>query len=125
MAAEIPLLRDVKITLYDSFGYLVPGAVLLLGLGVAYWSLCRPESPLTIPTLRVEHWVALAVLASLCGHMGQAIGNVVDKAFPSAEEVLFSGKGEDSLPKAVTGKTKAEVAKVYGINADGLEAEVL
>lgn len=64
-----------ELTLYDLFGYLLPGIPTLTALAVAGWSLVEPASN---PPINAPSGVFLAVLVIGCylmGHLAQALGN--------------------------------------------------
>jgi hypothetical protein len=71
------VLKDVQVTLYDIFGYLLPGFVALAALGALFWAVVAPHHPVTVPNWSGEIWLAVIVSAYLAGHLLQAAANVV------------------------------------------------
>jgi hypothetical protein len=71
-------------TLYEVFGYLLPGSVTLFGLALLYWTLFVPKIPLDIVALQpgVGATTVIVVLAYVIGHAIQSVGN---KIFPHVE----------------------------------------
>ncbi len=82
------MFKELQITLYDIFGYLLPGSIILIAVVVLFWSLFWPSAPLTLiadlPTLAI---VGLVFSAYLAGHLGQGIGNLIEK-FPNVKRKL-------------------------------------
>jgi hypothetical protein len=87
------MFKDLQITLYDFFGYLLPGVVVFSALLLLFWSIFWPAVPLgfqtTLPALTIT---ALTLFAYLLGHLGQAVSNFIEK-LPGAKRSL-----EDTLP---------------------------
>jgi hypothetical protein len=71
----VPGLTDVKVTLYDIFGYLLPGLVALGALGTLAWSLFWPRHPLHAFVKGGAGWFALIVTGYVIGHLVQAVAN--------------------------------------------------
>jgi|SRR5207302_5944388 hypothetical protein len=72
--------KDFQFTLYDIFGYLLPGAAILLAAILFFWTFFWPTSSLTLPsTLPVLTSTSLLFGAYLAGHVGQALGNLLEK----------------------------------------------
>ena len=90
-------ISNINLTLYDIFGYLMPGLVALGSLSLFAWSLFIPTHPLHSPALTSVEWFAMFVLAYFLGHLVQAIG---DLAFWWAgEERVALEVGEKALGK--------------------------
>ena len=74
------MFKDIQVTLYDIFGYLFPGAVLLLALGIFYWLAFWSDKPLVIWTdLTGTSATVLTFASYLLGHLAQALGNLLEK----------------------------------------------
>jgi uncharacterized protein YegP (UPF0339 family) len=95
---------DLTITLYDLFGYLIPGIVALSGIGLFFWAVLdpglKPDGDLTAVV-----WTALFLIAYLLGHVVQAIANLTPRLKYSLDETwhddptagLFKGVIEKKL----------------------------
>ena len=82
------LFKELQITLYDIFGYFLPGAVIVAAFLVLFWTLFWPTFPLRIPvTLPFFPGACIALVAYLAGHMGQAVGNFLEK-LPTVKKTL-------------------------------------
>lgn len=74
------MFKDLQVTLYDFFGYLLPGAVILIALVLLFWSVFWPSDRLVVPTtLPALTVTALTLFAYLLGHLGQAVSNFIEK----------------------------------------------
>lgn len=71
------MLENFAFTLYELFGYLLPGGVALLGLILLYWSVFISRAPLALASFRPGFgtWVAIVVTGYILGHAVQALGN--------------------------------------------------
>ena len=74
------MFKELQITLYDVFGYLLPGSIILIAVVILFWSLFWPSVPLAlwgdVPMLA---GIGLIFSAYLAGHLGQGIGNFMEK----------------------------------------------
>ena len=79
-------------TLYEVFGYLLPGAVALHGIFVLYWAFFTPRVPLGFATYQpgLVTWTALVVASYLLGHAVQGLANMLLKG---AEDAALSSSG--------------------------------
>jgi len=66
-------------TLYEVFGYLLPGSVALQGILVLYWTFFVPRVPLGFATYHpgTVAWTALVIASYLLGHAAQGVANVI------------------------------------------------
>ena len=109
------MLKDIQITLYDIFGYLLPGTVVVLALVVGFWALFWPHSllsvPLGLPALVVT---VLLFAAYLAGHLAQAMGNIVEMWSEASKRFDKEIPLSDELQKIL----KASAAKHLGVPSD-------
>ncbi len=79
-------------TLYEVFGYVLPGAVALHGILVLYWAFFVPKVPLGFATYQpgLVTWTALVIASYLLGHAVQGVGNILLKG---AEDAALSCSG--------------------------------
>jgi hypothetical protein len=87
------MLENFALTLYELFGYLLPGGIALLGFTVLYWTLFVPQLPLGIGGFSpgVALWTGIVVVSYVLGHAAQAVGN---KALRSVEAAALAMQGE-------------------------------
>ena len=71
------MLGNFAFTLYEVFGYLLPGGVALLGFMLLYWAAFVPTLPLRIAAFQpgLGTWATIAVASYVLGHAAQAMGN--------------------------------------------------
>src|SRR6266581_2969442 len=88
------MLNSINLTLYEVFGYLLPGLVALLGFAVLIWTLFYAHLVLNLSSSPSQGFYILLLLAAyFCGHMMQSIGNsVFDKSYE--QECLKAVSGE-------------------------------
>lgn len=85
------MFSEVQLTLNQVFGYLLTGMVILAALLVLFWALFWPTVPLRLPSnLPVLPVVGLLFLAYLVGHLGQAMGSILEN-FPKPKQI-FEGR---------------------------------
>jgi hypothetical protein len=66
---------DWQFSLYDFFGFLIPGAVMFSALAIGYWGFFLPHGVLEFVPLSVEGWVIVLGMSYLCGHLAQSVTN--------------------------------------------------
>src|SRR6266568_2878749 len=71
------MLDKLTFTLYEIFGYLLPGSVAFVGFGLLYWGLFAPTVPLGVADFQpgLVTWSAIIIASYLLGHAAQAVGN--------------------------------------------------
>lgn len=102
-------MKELQFTLYELFGYLLPGAVFCAGLSLLFWAIFYPQPHVEFDLKTVEVWVASLGFAYLGGHVAQAIGNIFAKQFSSAEERVVND--EKSFPSSFVKACRAKIAK--------------
>jgi hypothetical protein len=114
--------KELQITVYDVFGFLLPGSVVAAALVVGFWAVLWPAGtlliPLKLPALAVSY---LLLISYLCGHLAQAMSNIVERWSKS------STKFESRIPlSAPLEKILREcTAKHFGAAAGALHAKEL
>lgn len=73
------MLGNLAFTLYEVFGYLLPGGLALLAILVLYWALFVPGVPLGIATYQPSliTWTTVAIASYLLGHAVQGIRQIL------------------------------------------------
>jgi hypothetical protein len=121
--AKMPdVFKELQITVYDVFGFLLPGSVVAAAVVVGFWAIFWPTGtlliPLKLPALATSY---LLLISYLCGHLGQAMSNIVERWSKS------STKFESKIPlTAPLEKILREcTAKHFGAAAGELNAKEL
>jgi len=75
-------MQSLRVTLYEIFGYIIPGLLALLGISVLIWAFWVPSLvlPLQIPRYEVGHYIAIGFFSYMLGHVVQAVGNFLKRA---------------------------------------------
>jgi hypothetical protein len=106
---------NIRLPLYDIFGYLLPGIVAMLAATLLIWSIYLPAAPLTFLTFPKQVWAILTVLAYFAGHFVQALGNTFSDLFVRPEERVFGEHAEGSCKELVK-EVHSVVHKSLGID---------
>ena len=88
---------DIQVTLYDIFGYLLPGLVALGSITIFCWAAFTPASALTTPKLSGAWWIAVFVTSYILGNLVQAIANMLPYLQPRIEASLSWTQHGDAL----------------------------
>src|SRR5262249_10612645 len=112
------VIKDLQVTLYEIFGYLLPGMVLLTSLLLLFWAIFFSTPTLTFDLKTTEVWLAFLIFSYVAGHMGQAVGNLIQKRLKSAETLVLGQNGE--LSPEVLKACKAKAAKAYEVDTAAL-----
>jgi hypothetical protein len=114
--------KELQITLYDIFGYLLPGSIILIAVVILFWSLFWPSAPFAlianVPTLPA---IGLLFSAYLAGHLGQGIANFLEK-LPNVRRKL---EIELPLSAELSQLVRDAVAERFGYWAKWLKSKEL
>ena len=109
-------MRELQFTLYEVFGYLLPGAVLTGGIAVVFWAAFFPQAVIDFDIKSVEVWGTFLALAYVSGHIAQGIGNAIVRQFVSAEDHAINAVLDKEIVDACKAKAKeltgADTAKI-------------
>jgi hypothetical protein len=72
------MLGDLRISLYELFGHLVPGTVMLAAAVIAVWALFYPNDALAINQLITAPWYVALILVYLAGILTQTVATQVE-----------------------------------------------
>ena len=88
-------MKDFKFSLYEVFGYFLPGAVLGVALVLLFWCFFFSDKPIPILTWHFDSrdWVAVVIACYFLGHIAQALGNLL---FASTEHRILSRDDDES-----------------------------
>jgi len=82
------MIQSFRLTLYDFFGYLLPGVVVMLAVVVFGWAAYFPAARLPIRTLPGDAWVCMGIAAYFAGHLVQALGNILGRLVTAEDDVF-------------------------------------
>jgi hypothetical protein len=119
------MLKDIQVTLYDIFGYLLPGFIFLAGIAMLFWAIFMPSAPIQLSTISVDNWIVILVGAYIAGHMVQAIANLLTKKLQSAENTVLSKGKPDSFPNAVIDSATKKVNLMLGVKLKDMKPSFL
>ena len=114
------MFKDIQVTLYDIFAYLLPGSIFLSAVLVLFWVIFLPATALPVRTLSVSAWSGLVLVSYLLGHVNQAIANIVvgphgfERWSVPKVEVVALGEGKEALPRLLVERARMEVGKDFG-----------
>jgi hypothetical protein len=91
------MLEGLKVTLYDIFGYFLPGSI-ALGAVYLYWSMSHGENALSLFPQRTATWLLLGFIAYYLGHMLQGLGNVLEWLIGKPRDAIL-GQGREDKSK--------------------------
>lgn len=106
------MLRNVKLTLYEIFGYVLPGSISLAGIIILFWTIYFPTVPLYIFKSTVDMWILIILSSYILGHVIQAIGNQVICLFPSMEGTTLSEDNPIGIPSDLSKLAKQKLTEI-------------
>ena len=117
--------KELKFTLYEVFGYLLPGSVTLVALFLIFWAIYMPRRVIQIGLINVQAFAAGALIAYLLGHLSQAIGNIAPGSFCHFEKEALREDGPDSAANQFVKEAKIGVAKLCNVDKKTISADWL
>jgi hypothetical protein len=86
------MFENFTFTLYEIFGYLLPGGVTLVALILLYWALFVPTVPLGIASFQpgLGTWTIILLVSYVLGHGVQAVGNKLLRGIETSALALAS-----------------------------------
>ena len=101
------MLKDIEVTLYDIFGYLLPGCVTLVALLIIVWTICYPGKAVPMRQPNTLICTVFLVLAYFAGHIVHAIADQLVKWFKQNHWQILDRT--DCLPDGVKDATKQKI----------------
>jgi hypothetical protein len=142
--------QQAKVTLYDFFGYLLPGLVVLGALGLMFWVDQFPVTTIALSVPGAEAWAIILTVAYIAGHMAQALSilllNVLAAPFCwlrtwgwltrwrwfqrrhyfcSNEHILLAQDVLGCLPNAYISAAKIKAVTLSGLPTDAVNGDWL
>lgn len=109
------MIKEIQVTLYEIFGYLLPGAVVTAALAVAFLAIYFPNNAVAFDLRTTEIWLTFLAMSYVCGHMGQAVGNQLVKWWKwDAANVIAT------LPQEIRDAVTEKLREKFGDKVAGL-----
>jgi len=110
------MLSNFAFTLYEIFGYLMPGSLAFAGFAVIYWALFVPDIPLGVADFApgIGTWVVVVVGGYILGHAVQAVGNI---ALRRVEKKVIEMGDAPLLRKSAVDSA----SRIFGADAKDIE----
>jgi len=106
------MIDKIQLTLYEIFGYFLPGVIAAGALAVFYWAMCIPAVPFPVFKIHPDAvgWGSLLALSYMLGHILQGIGG---KYLGGIEEKVLGENG--SMPAAIIASARSRTAEISGV----------
>ncbi|HEY4089739.1 MAG TPA: hypothetical protein VGM43_27625 [Bryobacteraceae bacterium] len=121
-------MKSLEVTLYEVFGYFLPGCIVLLSLWLVFHTAFWPRDPLILWQQLSKQGVAVLFFASyLLGHLAQALGNALQdfKFFEPNDLSLGNTEMDKCLRSAVSFRFKVQADQLSSGELYGLCDETL
>jgi len=100
--------NNIQITLYEVFGYFLPGVMAFASIFILSWAIFWPTSVLELRTFPIELLASAALGCYFLGHAMHALGGILGQPESSAFD------DPDPAPRTVIGNIVAMVKIVFG-----------
>jgi hypothetical protein len=119
------MLQGFALTLYEIFGYMLPGSVCFAALSVCFWTFLSPTSSLSFLEVQTIEWIIIAIISYVFGHILQGLCNFFMKITRSAEdEILMPGYAR-SLPNDFVCTLRKIVGESLSVKAETIAPRLL
>jgi hypothetical protein len=122
--------NNIRVSLYDLFGYFFPGAIFVIALWIFCWILVPSAAGGFTLDMSNATWLVFIFGAYLAGHFVQALSNrIFPDAVKKTGEENSKAKGEgrakrdkspEHLPGPLLDQVWSEVWRTFGIERDGI-----
>lgn len=117
------MIKDIEVTLYDIFGYLLPGCIALISALILLWTICYPGQPFPIRTPNTFGYAILLIVAYYAGHFVHVIADQLVNLFKIDRWRVLEKKDSDrSLPECIMEGAKRKIGHVLDLKADEVNA---
>ncbi|HZU31197.1 MAG TPA: hypothetical protein VFB79_08790 [Candidatus Angelobacter sp.] len=109
------MIDKIQLTLYEFFGYLLPGSIGAVAIIIFYWSLCLPHTALPLDKLHPDRlgWIILIGMCYLIGHLVQGLGT---KYLKGAEQAALG-----SIPLPIVLSAKSRAASIADVDVEDID----
>jgi len=107
---------NLAFTLYEVFGYVLPGGITFLAFVVLYWAFFVPAVPVNIASFQagLVTWAAVTLASYVLGHAVQAVGNL---CFHGAENSAL-GAEHGSAPTWMRERARQAAIEILDVGSD-------
>lgn len=100
-------MKEIQLTLYEIFGYIIPGMITLSAVLIVYWTSFM-KVPFSVDAISPQGWWAIAFAAYLIGHLIQAVANLgfMTIWIPTVD-LVFGTKAPLALPAPIIAEAHA------------------
>ena len=123
--------NNIRVSLYDLFGYFYPGAIFVLALWIVYWTFTPSAADSFTLNMSDTAWLIFIFGAYLAGHLVQALSNML---FPDHKTTIEMGadktkreskvkkeKFPEHLPVPLLSQVWNEAWRTFGIERDAID----
>lgn len=110
------MFKDLKFTLYDFFGYLLPGTIFIIAIAILFWTIYFPNTLISYIKLPTEVWILLVFFAYIFGHIIQGIANLFEKIFGKYDDLVGYRHKESSLPETIINGAKSKISSLINLD---------
>lgn len=84
-------MKELQITLYEIFGYLIPGFVFAGAISMGFWTVFE-KNDLVISKPTAPFWFLIIVVSYVAGHVTQSVANIILRHRSTAKLCFQNGK---------------------------------
>lgn len=88
-------MKELNITLYEIFGYVLPGAIATLAVSLFYYIFTVSGTEVVLPQMSKTFAALIGIIAYFSGHIVQTLGNIAYRNMYKAEDVLLETKDNE------------------------------
>ena len=117
------MIGEFRASLYDLFGYLLPGLVMTSALGILWWTIFGDSTAFPIDFVATGvGGTGFLILAYVIGHVAHAVGNSLPILRASLEDEILSVGHEWSLPSPVLIAIDRSLRRRFSLDPTDLDA---
>jgi len=113
------MIDKIQFTLYEIFGYLLPGAIGTTAVAIFYWGTCLPHATFPVYKVRPDAlgWAVLTGISYLLGHLAQGIGT---RYLKGAEKAAL--ENGELVPPSIVSSAKDRAAAIVGVHPADIDS---
>lgn len=130
------MFKQIQVTVYDVFGYLLPGTMLLVATAILCWTVVFPAESVTLANadntycrlglssfgaIRLSWWLVV-LLAYFSGHMAQAMGNALVSCIKSVKCSKTLLWQVERIPEPIMTMARVSAVSRFGAGANDMDA---